>query len=83
VWCFLENVFALPRAAVSFEQTVYVVEENRLHTRNVEVARIEESTAFIIAGLKEGEQVIITRLENPLENSLVSILEPASEEAGE
>jgi len=79
----LENVFALPRAAVSFEQTVYVVEENRLYTRKVVVARIEESTAFILGGLKEGEQVIITRLENPLENSLVSILEPVSEEAGE
>ncbi|CAK8715946.1 RND family efflux transporter, MFP subunit [Candidatus Electrothrix aarhusensis] len=79
----LENVFVLPRAAVSFEQTVYVVQEDRLRTRKVEVARTEESTAFITDGLKEGEQVIVTRLENPLENSLVNILEPAREEARE
>ncbi|MCI5162483.1 MAG: hypothetical protein D3917_10810 [Candidatus Electrothrix sp. AX5] len=79
----LENVFVLPRAAVNFEQTVYVVQEDRLRTRKVEVARTEESTAFITDGLKEGEQVIVTRLENPLENSLVNILEPAREEARE
>jgi multidrug efflux pump subunit AcrA (membrane-fusion protein) len=68
---------------VSFEKTVYVVQEDRLRTRKVEVARTEESTAFITDGLKEGEQVIVTRLENPLENSLVNILEPAREEARE
>ncbi|WP_339134712.1 MAG: efflux RND transporter periplasmic adaptor subunit [Candidatus Electrothrix sp. GW3-4] len=72
----LDNVFALPRAAVSFEQTVYVVQEGRLHTRKVEVARIEENMAFITGGLKDWEQVIVTRLENPLEKSLVNILDP-------
>lgn len=76
----LENVFALHRAAVSFEQTVYVVQENRLHTRKVQVARTEESTAFISSGLQEGEQVIVTRLENPLENSLIRIEGPDSGE---
>jgi multidrug efflux pump subunit AcrA (membrane-fusion protein) len=76
----LENVFALPRSAVSFEQTVYVVQENRLHTRKVQVARTEESTAFISGGLQEGEQIIVTRLENPLENSLIRIEGPDSGE---
>ena len=71
----LERAFALPRAAVSFEQTVYVVQENRLRTRQVKVARTDESTAFITDGLQENEQVIITRLENPLENALVRIEE--------
>jgi hypothetical protein len=71
----LEKVFALPRTAVSFEQTVFIVQDNRLRTRKVEVARIEESTAFVRKGLQEGEQVIVTRLENPLENSLVNIEE--------
>jgi RND family efflux transporter MFP subunit len=69
----LDRVFILPRSAVSFEQTVYVVEESRLRSRKVEVARAEDSTAFITAGLEEGEQVIITRLENPLENALVRL----------
>jgi RND family efflux transporter MFP subunit len=69
----LDRVFLLPRSAVSFEQTVSIAEENRLRTRKVEVARVEGGIAFITKGLEEGEQVIITRLENPLENSLLSI----------
>ena len=77
----LERVFVLPRSAVSFEQTVYVAQENRLRTRKVEVARVEGGTAFITNGLEQGEQVIITRLEKPLENSLVSIKEPARQSA--
>ncbi len=71
----LDRVFLLPRSAVSFEQTVYVAKENRLSTRKVEVARVEGGIAFVTNGLKQGEQVIITRLEKPLENSLVSVLD--------
>ncbi|MCI5223708.1 MAG: efflux RND transporter periplasmic adaptor subunit [Candidatus Electrothrix sp. AR4] len=70
----LDKVFLLPRSAVSFERTVYVVKDNRLRTRKVEMVRAEDSTAFITGGLEEGEQVIITRLENPLENALVKIV---------
>ncbi len=76
----LDRVFMLPRSAVSFEQTVYVAANNRLHTRKVEMARAEDSTAFITGGLEEGEQVIVTRLENPLENVLVKIEESGSSE---
>lgn len=85
----LERAFALPRAAVSFEQTVYLVEDGRLRTRKVVVARTEQGTTYVTDGLEEGEQVIVTRLENPLENSLVNILEstqpvlqPVQKEAG-
>ena len=69
----IQHAFVLPRQAVSFENTVYVVKENRLLTRPVEVARIQNGKAIIVKGLQEGEQVIITRLENPPENSLVQI----------
>ena len=72
----IKRAFVLPRQAVSFENTVYVVQENRLHTRPVEVARVQDSKALVVNGLKEGEQVIITRMENPPENSLVQITEP-------
>ena len=75
----LERVFVLPRSAVNFEQTVSVAQGNRLRTRKVEVARVEGGTAFITNGLEQGEQVIITRLENPLENSLVKIEKTTSD----
>ena len=70
----LEHVFVLPREAVSFENTVYLVKNNRLHTREVEVARVEEGQAIITSGLAAGDIVVITRLENPLENSLVRVV---------
>ena len=70
------DAVVLPRQAVSFENTVYAIKENRLHTRPVEVARVQNGKAIVVSGLEEGEQVIVTRLENPPENSLVQITEP-------
>jgi RND family efflux transporter MFP subunit len=70
----LESVFVVPRQAVSFDNNVYVVEDNRLHTRKVTVARVQGDKAFIGKGLQKGDTVITTRLENPLENMLVRIV---------
>lgn len=69
----LENVFRLPRAAVSFENTVYVSIDNRLKTIPVSVARTEGDFAFIESGLKEGDIVIASRLVEPLEGSLLDV----------
>jgi len=71
----LAQVFVVPREAVSFTSTVYVVTDGRLHIRKVEVVREEEDMAVIGDGLVTGDVVITTRLENPLENSLVRIVE--------
>ncbi len=70
----LEGVFRLPRWAVSFKDTVYVAIDNRLKTIPVEVARIEGESAYVSGGLKEGDRVIVTRLVEPLENSLLEIV---------
>jgi len=77
----MENVFALPRAAVSFENTVYVVRENRLYTTPVQVIRAQGDSVFIDEGISEGDQVIITRLIDPLESSLVQIVKKNNGEA--
>ncbi len=69
----MPGVKALPRWAVSFENTVYVVRDNRLKTVGVRVVRIQGEQAFVAEGLEEGEQVIVTRLVDPLENSLVEV----------
>jgi len=70
----LRNVFVLPRWSVSFENSVYLSVNNRLKTVPVEVARIEGERAFVSAGLSPGDEVIITRLVDPLENSLLEIV---------
>jgi len=69
----LDSVFVVPRQAVSFEGTVHVVINNRLQTRQVEVVRTQEGSALISSGLEAGDLVITTRLENPLENTLLRI----------
>ncbi len=71
----LEQVFLVPRKAVNFTDSVYVVIDGRLQLRSVEVVREEGDQAIIAAGLQPGDRVITTRLENPLSNSLVRIVE--------
>ncbi len=70
----MERVVELPRWAVSFENTVYVVRNDRLETAAVVVVRVQENKAYISSGLKEGYLVITTRLVNPLERSLVEVV---------
>ncbi len=76
----LEQVVRLPRWAVSYENTVFVADENRLKTVPVRVSRIEGEEAFISEGLTAGDQVIITRLVDPLENALLEIPDAPEEE---
>ncbi len=70
----LTDVFRLPRWAVSFENTVFVAQDNRLKTVKVQVSRSEGEETLVSAGLTPGDQVVITRLVNPLENSLLKIV---------
>ncbi|MCF8055265.1 MAG: efflux RND transporter periplasmic adaptor subunit [Desulfocapsa sp.] len=69
----LQQVVELPRWAVSFENTVYVIRDERLETAPVLVARVQNNKAYISEGLEAGDMVITTRLVNPLERSLVQI----------
>ncbi len=70
----LHGVFSVPREAVTFTGMVYVVNQGRLHSRKVEVVREENDLAVIDKGLKPGDAVITTRLEEPLDNALVRVV---------
>ncbi len=70
----MENVYRLPRWAVSFSNTVYVAKNNRLKTVPVTIVRSQEEETFINTGLAAGDQVITTRLVDPLENVLLEIV---------
>jgi membrane fusion protein, multidrug efflux system len=76
----IPQAIALPRWAVSFDNTVHMAVEGRLKTVPVQVARIEGETAYVASGLNPGDQVIRTRLVDPLENSLLDIVESPDEE---
>lgn len=75
---FMRNVVRVPRWAVGFDNTVYVARNGRLKTASVKVARIQGGEAFIESGVSPGDQLIVTRLVNPLENTLLEI-KPADE----
>ena len=77
----MKNVVELPRWAVSFENTVYVIRDGRLETAPVQVVRVQDDKAYISKGLVQGDMVITTRLVNPLERSLVEVIKVASTEA--
>jgi len=68
----LEKVFAVPDSAITVDGAVYCVNERRLESRPVQIVRRTEGMAYIRDGLSPGDQVITTRLVNPLERTLVS-----------
>lgn len=70
----MQQVYRLPRQAVSFENKVYLAgADNRLKTVDVVVARVEGEDVYVKQGLKPGDTVILTRLIDPLENTLLDI----------
>lgn len=78
----MDDVISLPRWAVSFENTVYVSVDGRLKTVPVQVERVQGEEAFISSGLNTGDVAIVTRLIDPLENSLLEITFPEEEKSG-
>lgn len=72
----MTQVVRLPRWAVSFRNAVFIANDNRLKTIPVEVARIQNDEVFVKSGITPGDQVITTRLVDPLENSLLEIITP-------
>jgi hypothetical protein len=71
----LAQAVRLPRWAISYEGTAYLVRDSRLCTARVKVNHTEGDYSFVTDGIAPGEIVITTRLIDPLENSLVTYLE--------
>lgn len=67
----MEQVYRLPRWAVSFEGLVYMAEDQRLKRRHVDIARNQDEDTFVSGGLEPGELVVTTRLVTPLPNTLL------------
>jgi multidrug efflux pump subunit AcrA (membrane-fusion protein) len=67
----MQQVFRLPRWAVTFEEKVFVAKDKRLEYRDVTVVRTQGEETFVSEGLQPGELVVVTRLVNPLPGSLL------------
>jgi len=70
----LEDVVVLPRYTLQSNNIIWTADnEGRLRPKTVEVLTINGDDVYISAGLKEGDQVVITRLENPLNGMQVQV----------
>jgi len=69
----MEQVYRLPRWAVSYEGNVYLARDDRLSIQAVDVIRSEGDETYVRGGLEPGAEVITTRLVNPLPNSLLAV----------
>ncbi len=70
----LRGVFEVPSSVIDFAGNVYVAVDGRLRTRPVTVAHAAGDLSYVSEGLAEGDLVIMTRLVNPLENTLLSVV---------
>ena len=76
----MHDVYRLPRQAVSFENKAYLVDaDSRLKTIDVTVARIEGEHVYVDQGLNPGDEVILTRLIDPLEKALLEVAETTAD----
>lgn len=75
----LEDVVVLPRHTLQANDLVWVADqENRLRSRTVEVITSNGDEVYIGGGLEAGDQVVLTRMENPLNSTLVQTqIQPA------
>ncbi len=71
----VKDVIVLPRAAVRGQDRVLVVENDRLHYRDVEVIRAERENVIIGGGLKPGELVAISPIEAAVDGMRVRVAE--------
>jgi multidrug efflux pump subunit AcrA (membrane-fusion protein) len=67
----LQNVIKLPRQAVGYDNKINIVTENRLKTVPVGVKWVDDGNVYVSSGIRENEKIILTRLSNPVENTLV------------
>lgn len=70
----IDNVVVLPRSALRGANRVFVIDTNdRLRFRDVDVLRIVADQVYIRGGLKAGEHVCISALENALDGMSVRV----------
>lgn len=72
----MQDVIRLPRPALSMDNTVYISVNNRLVTNPVSVLRADGDYVYIDGGIDNNDLVVATRLVNPLEKSVLNIINP-------
>jgi len=67
-------VIVLPRYTLQANNVIWTADnEGRLRPKTVEVLAVNGDDVYISAGLETGDQVVLTRLENPLNGAPVQV----------
>ena len=74
----IKNVMEIPRNAVFNKNQVYVVENNHLKLKDIQIEKLNREE-LLFSGLEEGEWVVVEPLINAYENMEVSPLNPQIE----
>ncbi len=82
----LDNLIKLPREAFRDMNNVLVSDQNnRLASRQLEVIRSEAQFSYVKSGLNDGDRVILTAIESPVQGMMLRIqgdpAEPAATES--
>ena len=68
----MQDVMIIPRHTLQANDLVWVADqENRLRSRAVDVVTSNGDDVYIRAGIEPGDKVVITRMENPLNSTLL------------
>lgn len=71
----LDNVAVVPRQLVD-NNKLALFSEGKLQFREVEVVRIEGSQALVTSGLQNGDQIIVSSLQFPIDGMPLELLAP-------
>ena len=77
-----ENKYFLPLEAIKIGQTrstVFVIEDNVAHVREVETGRVFGEYVEVVAGLNQGEKIAVTGSRNLQDGNEVAVVEDALE----
>jgi RND family efflux transporter MFP subunit len=69
----LNQVFVIPRSALSQNEAVYLSKQERLVKQKVSVVWSDEKYAVIEGPLKDGDLLVVTPLGNPVTGTLLSV----------
>jgi len=76
----LKDVFAVPRDAIRQGNKVWVVEDGRLRIRTPEIVRADKDFAYVVSGLEDGVDVVLSSLDTVVDGMEVRTV--AAGEAG-
>ena len=75
----LQNVIKVPRTALHQGKYLWTANDNQLHIKTVEIARLNEDFAFIVSGINDGDVVITDSLDSVTENMVIRVKLPETQ----